>query len=381
MKRLAWLSVAVTVGLLVTALAMARTAPLIDSAPWIMTAVVFAACGALIITRRPNHPIGWLFSGMGFFSSMGFLLLSLSGIMGGSAAAAWSEAVGNALTTIGVQLISAALLRFPEGRLPSPRWKWASGLVLFTAATGALASLLNGGWGGDSGQAILESPLRAVTAPIGDVLSNVFYALLLLTMGAAGLSLVVRYQRATGVAREQMKWLAVAATLLVAALTASLLTEGTAELSDPVITWVVAITFASVPAAVAIAIIRYRLYDIDRIINRTIVYGLATGAVLAVYAATVFAVSAIAAETANNLAVALATLLAAAAFRPALQRVQRFVDRRFYRRRFDVQTTIDDFGSRLSHGTNLDNLKDDLVVVVRSTMQPEQVGVWLRSGE
>jgi hypothetical protein len=122
------------------------------------------------------------------------------------------------------------------------------------------------------------------------------------------------------------------------------------------------------------------LYEIDRIINRTVVYGLTTGAVVAVYAATVFTVSTIAAGSANNLTVAIATLLAAAVFQPALRAVQRFVDRRFYRRRFNVQSTIDGFGLRLSHGTNLDSLTSDLVGVVRSTMQPEHVGIWLRSG-
>ncbi len=179
-----------------------------------------------------------------------------------------------------------------------------------------------------------------------------------------------------------MKWLAISALLLIVAFAlANLVNEGGLMLVDEGMTWLVAIAFASVPAAVAIAIIRYRLYDIDRIINRTIVYGLATTAVLAVYALTVFAASTVAAETDNNLVVALATLLAAAAFRPALRRVQRFVDRRFYRRRFNVQSTIDRFGSRLSHGTNLDDLTQDLVGVVRNTMQPEQVGVWLKRAE
>ena len=135
------------------------------------------------------------------------------------------------------------------------------------------------------------------------------------------------------------------------------------------------------PAAVAIAIVRHRLYDIDRIINKTIVYGMATGAVLAVYVATVFAVSTVAAGRSSNVTGGSGHPCLRHCFRPALRRVQQFVDRRFYRRRFNVQSTIDGFGSRLSHDPNLEHLTDDLLGVVRSTMQPDRVEVWLRQAE
>jgi len=383
MKRLAWVPVLVTGILIAVSIAVSGIGLFDELAePWSVPTVAATVAGALIITRRPNHPIGWMFTAFGLLTSGGFLLLSFAARASSPIASGWWDAVGSTFATVAVILLPAALLRFPDGLLPSNRWRWLSPVIVVAAIVGSVGSLLNGGWGGDVTQALAPSPLRPYTQPWGDIASNAFYLLMVITMAASGLSLILRFRRATGPAREQMKWLAISALFLIIAFAlATLFNDGGLTLIDGSMVWLVALAFASVPAAVAIAIIRYRLYDIDRIINRTIVYGLATGAVLAVYAATVFAASALAAETANNLTVALATLLAAAAFRPALRRVQRFVDRRFYRRRFNVQSTIDGFGFRLSHGTSLDELTDDLVGVVRNTMQPEAVGVWLRRAE
>jgi hypothetical protein len=136
-------------------------------------------------------------------------------------------------------------------------------------------------------------------------------------------------------------------------------------------------SLTTLPLAIGIAILRHRLFDIDRIINRTIVYALVTGSALAVYSGTVFLVGTVAVGSSDNLTVAVATLAAAAVFRPALARVQGFVDRRFYRRRYDAQLTIDQFGARLREETDLDELTGDLVGVVSTTMQPEHVSVWL----
>jgi hypothetical protein len=133
--------------------------------------------------------------------------------------------------------------------------------------------------------------------------------------------------------------------------------------------------------AVGVAILKYRLYDIDRIINRTIVYALASGSVVAVYAGTVFVAGTLVAGSSDNLTVAIATLIAAAAFRPLRARVQALVDRRFFRRKYDSQQTIDAFGARLREETDLDTLTSDLVGVVRSTMQPAHASVWLLSSE
>jgi ABC-type uncharacterized transport system permease subunit len=141
------------------------------------------------------------------------------------------------------------------------------------------------------------------------------------------------------------------------------------------------ISISLVPVAIAIAILRHRLYDIDRIINRAIVYAVVTGSLVAVYAATVFVAGTVAVGRDDSLTVAAATLVAAAAFRPVLGRVQGFVDRRFYRHKYDAQKTIDAFGARLREETDLDELTADLVGVVKVTMHPTNVGLWLRPAE
>ena len=383
MRRFAWVPVVVTGILIIVSIAVSGIGAFEELAgPWSLGTIAATVAGTLIITKRPSHPIGWMYTAFGLLTSSGYLLYALALRAESPTVRGWYDATGSALATVAVILLPASLLRFPDGLLPSNRWRWLSPVIFIAAISGGVGSLLNGGWGGDINQAMAPSPLREFTQPFGDIASNAFYILMSVTMLASGLSLILRFRRTSGPAREQMKWLAISALLLIVAFVlANLVNEGGLMLVDEGMTWLMAIAFASVPAAVAIAIIRYRLYDIDRIINRTIVYGLATTAVLAVYALTVFAASTVAAETDNNLVVALATLLAAAAFRPALRRVQRFVDRRFYRRRFNVQSTIDRFGSRLSHGTNLDDLTQDLVGVVRNTMQPEQVGVWLKRAE
>jgi hypothetical protein len=183
------------------------------------------------------------------------------------------------------------------------------------------------------------------------------------------LSLLVRFFKARGVERQQLKLLAFAAVLFAIESSEAL----------PLPEWTFPVMLMLIPIAVTLAILRYRLYDIDRIINRTLVYAIVTGSALAVYAATVFVIGAVAVGSSDNLTVAVATLAAAAIFRPALRRVQAFVDRRFYRHKYDAQHTIDAFGARLREETNLDELTGDLVSVVRTTMQPEHVSVWLTS--
>ena len=380
-----WGAVSVTVAMAIFAGVVLWPDPLeLFADPWFIAAGVFVACGTLIVTRRPTHPIGWAFSLYGLLVGAALMCFAL-GIAWSDAGrgtdAGWAEAIGNCLATVAVLLIPAALLRFPDGSLLSLRWRWASWATVVTAALGGTATLLNGGWGGDAEQATVVSPLRSATRPWGDVASQAFYSMMVVSIVVAGASLILRYRSAHGVARQQMKWLAVAAAFLVASVIASLLFTGTAELDHPALVILLAGAFASVPGAVAVAILRHGLYDIDRLINRAIVYAVVTGSLVAVYAGTVFVIGTVAIGRDDNLTVAAATLVAAAAFRPLLRRVQGFVDRRFYRHKYDAQKTIDAFGSRLREETDLDELTDDLVGVVRSTMQPAHVSLWLNAQE
>lgn len=381
MKRLAWLPLVITVALFTGALLLAPKAFGITAGPWSLTTVAASAAGTMIVLRRPRHPIGWLFTAFALLTSGGYFLYSIaeqteSPIVGG-----WADAIGSAMATVAVILLPAALLRFPDGELPSGRWRWLSVVIALAAGAGGLAALLNGGWGGDATQSIWPSPLREASAPLADAIANLFFLLMTFTMVAAGISLIVRFRRTQGPAREQMKWLAASASFLILALVLAFIIDPSVTLTDDWLIWVVAAAFASVPAAVAIAVLRYRLYDIDRIINRTIVYGLASGAVVAVYAAVVFLFSTVAAGSSNDLVVALATLTSAAAIRPALRRTQRFVDQRFYRRRFDVQQTVERFGAELHRVGDIGEITTDLAGVVRSTMHPDRVAIWLRPAE
>ena len=382
---LAWGAVALTVLLALTAGLIMWPDPLqLFADPWFIASGFFAACGMLIVTRSPAHPIGWTFTLYGLLVSGAIVFFAL-GIMWSDAerltAAGWGEAIGNAIATVAVFALPAALLRFPDGSLLSRGWQLASWATYATAAVGGTAAILNGGWGGDAEQAVVASPLRTATQPWGDIASQAFYSMMVVIMIVSGASLIVRYRRARGEARQQMKWLAVAAAYLAATLIVSLLTTGTAELDHPALVVLLASAFASIPGAVAVAILRHGLYDIDLIINRTIVYAVVTGSLGALYASTVFVVGTVVIGRDDNITVAAATLVAAAAFRPLLRRVQGLVDRHFYRHKYDAQKTIDEFGSRLREETDLEALTGDLVEVVRTTMQPKQVSLWLKPRE
>jgi hypothetical protein len=165
----AFMAIALTASLVLTAVIILWPGPFdLLTNPWIIASGVFAACGALIVSRRPKHPIGWLFTGYGLLTSAGLVCFSLAEEWfrsGDLSATAWADAVGNSLATVAVLAIPATLLRFPDGSLLSARWRWALWMVALAAGVGGTAALLNGGWGGDDTQAIVPSPLQAATGP------------------------------------------------------------------------------------------------------------------------------------------------------------------------------------------------------------------------
>jgi hypothetical protein len=346
--------------------------------------IAFPFVGALIASRRPENAIGWIFCGIGLSQGLDvfatqyshFALVDGGGPLPGdelaSWLASWSYAPGFGL------LVTFAVLLFPTGRLPSRVWiplAWLSAVgISLSVVPVAVAAWPERG-----------SALAQQTDPEGISEALTFardlqgLGLILVVICGVGciVALISRFRRSTGDERNQMKWFTYGSVLVVVGLGSAaflklprLLDIGGALVMAPVL-----------PGATAMAILRQRLYAIDRIINRTIVYALVTGSALAVYAGTVFVVGTVAVGSSDNLTVAVATLVAAAVFRPALRRVQAFVDRRFYRRKYDAQQTIDAFGVRLREETNLTELTDDLLAVVRTTMQPETVSVWLTGSE
>jgi hypothetical protein len=351
--------------------------------------LAFVSVGALVATKRPENPLGWVMLAAG-------IAYSVAGISTGWVEEFVEPGMQNSLPAIYLGWVSSwmwgigpfisgtyLLLLFPDGHVPSPRWRHVAraagvGIVLVVAGVAFMPGPMD-----IDASVEISNPLGigAMRAPIGilaGIGGTVVFAAILLSVA----SLFVRYRRAAVHTRMQIRWLAyaaAAAVLLVTAATAieAVVGSDATELNNIIVT----VSLTMLPISIGVAILRHRLYDIDRIINRTIVYALVTGSAVAVYTVTVFVVGTVVVGPSDNLTVAVATLAAAAVFRPALRRVQSFVDRRFYRRKYDAQHTVDAFGTRLREETNLDELTDDLVAVVRTTMQPKQVSVWLKAQE
>jgi MFS family permease len=346
----------------------------------------FMVVGALIVARRPSNAIGWLFSGVGLLAMAAFLAeeytlfayVTRPGALPGAIVAAWYWAWA-AFPVFGLTF-TFTLLLFPTGRLLSPCWRplaWLAGLDL--GAITVLAAL--------QPTLTVGHDKRAVANPIGisglphpeqGAVGAVLTGLFTLTAIAACVSLVLRFRRARGEERQQVKWFAYAASLMVIAfLVGALLVPAGGDL-------IAALTIALLPVAVGIAILRYRLYDIDRLINRTLVYGLLTAILGLGYAATVLVLGqlfgGIGAEP-PSWVVAGATLAVAALFQPARRRIQQAVDRRFNRRKYDAAKTVGTFGARLRDEIDLNTLSAELLAVVDQTMQPTRSSLWLRPSD
>jgi hypothetical protein len=346
----------------------------------------FSLVGAVIAVRRPRHRLGWIFCTIGLSQALVtfaneyavFALWTAPGSLPGGAFAAW-------LTTWvwagGFPVLLTFLpLLFPTGRLPSPRWRPAAWLS--TVPIGLLCGPI----------ALLNWPLRGPSLvgpenwsePSAPGALAVLYPMVGIFMWLAGLAcvlaLVVRFRRSRHVERQQLKWFmfAAALTFVVFWVTDQLGARGVQLGIVSVLQVVVA---PVIPIAAGIAIVRYRLYDIDRLINRTLVYGLLTGLLGAVYVGSVLSLGQLfggIGATPPTWAVAGATLAVAALFQPARRRIQRTVDRRFNRRHHDAAKTIDAFNARLRDEIDLDTLSTELVGVVDQTMEPTAVSLWLR---
>jgi hypothetical protein len=348
--------------------------------PYLVAIVVAATVGAVLASRLPRHPVGWLLLAVG-------LSVTASGVADGYArygvvarpgtlpAARWVAIYSPATTLVGLGLVGFVLLLTPTGSLPSPRWRWwavlaAAGPVLFVLALTV-------------GPGLVIPPYESAVAPVrfpalaGAVVAGIVVGFFLTVAGllvGAG-SLVARFRRARGVERLQLRWLALAAALTAAA--AAVVGVGMALDATAVPLFAAGVCLALLPLATGAAILRYRLYDLDRIISRTLTYGLLTVLLGGGYALVVLGVGQLLGRR-SSLVVAAATLAAAAAFQPARRRVQATVDRRFNRRRHDAAQTIAAFGDRLRQQVDLDTLTTSLLAVVDQTMQPASVSLWLR---
>ena len=340
--------------------------------------VLFAATGALVAARRPRNPIGWLllttavsFAALQFAERLGWHNL-LADRAVGDRVADWLW-VANWIWILAVAPIFIFIpLLFPTGRPLSRRWRVAVWGTAVIVASFVLTSALRSG--PLENYTAVDNRFGVVSAGISEVLFALCGAAAFISVG----SLALRFRRAHGVERQQIKWVWGAGTLLVVCFVASALAQGPlGEDADSILF----VGLLAVPAAVAVAILRYRLYDIAVVVNRTLVYGSLTAALGLFYLGSVLLLQLILRPVTeeSSLAVAVSTIAVAGLFRPARARIQELVDMRFYRRKYDAARTLQAFSARLRDERDLDNLNGELRTVLQETLQPSQVSLWLRS--
>ena len=348
--------------------------------------LAFPTVGALVASRRRGNAIGWLFCVVGVLFGVQsaaygwgvYALFTRSGALPGAEVAAWLSTwlFVPALFCIPVYLF----LLFPNGRPVSRRWKpvaWLAGAGLLATTVGSAFSP-----GRLDGQPFETVENPAGLAGVGEALELTTVLGNWLTLASillAGVSLVLRFRRAGGPERQQLKWFASAAALFAATtIVYTFFLAGAAEQAGQISTL---LAFAGIPIAVGVAILRHRLYDIDVVINRALVYGPLTATLVALYFGGIVVLQRVFVALTgqqSTLAVVASTLAIAALFNPLRRRVQALVDRRFYRRKYDAAKTLAAFSTRLREETDLDSLTVEVLGVVRETMQPEHASLWLR---
>jgi hypothetical protein len=391
---LAWALLALTVGLVALMLGLGLTRqgfPGISDfgasdVTFIVSFAAFVPMGALIASRRPENPIGWIACGIGLIVVLSgasheyavrALLIDPGSLPGGPLASwlsAWTWAPGLAL-------VALLMLLFPTGSPPTRRWRWAvwvaaADILVLIATAMSLWPLRGAG--------LLQDSLQGT--PLALAVLEIAWTVMLVLILISLASLIVRFRRSHGEERQQLKWIAYVAGVMSVLLFNELfllewlgIGETTFGIAGEHLANLSAATF---PIAAAIAILKYRLYELDLVINRTLVYGALTALLAAAYFGIVVVLqNAIPGADDSDLTIAGSTLAVAALFRPLRTRVQAFIDRRFYRRKFDAQRTLESFSSRLREDVDLEHLRADLLGVVRDTMQPAHASLWIRTME
>jgi hypothetical protein len=388
MKRLAWGMYAVSVLLTAATICMWTDAHeplrrLADNSYFesVLISLTFGLVGALIVAKQPRHPVGWLFCGSGLGVAVGSAFFAWSVFaarthpsLPGEDFAAWVQSM-TFVPSLSAMIF--LLLVFPDGKLPAPRWRWVVRVALVGIGLLELFFLFQPNDLGTEPGVHVHNPfgVEALQAPLF-VASAIGVLCLLVALIGAVAALVSRFRRSRGRERLQVQWFTYTAVLVAAyAMVGNFLPGG---VLFGLINGVIVGPLLAV--AVGVAMLRHQLYDIDVVMNRTLVYGSLTAVLAGSYLATVLLLQlALGPVTSgSSLAVAISTLAVAALFGPARSRIQAVVDRRFYRRKYDAARTLEQFSARLREEVDLDALGGELRAVVRETMQPSHVSLWLR---
>jgi hypothetical protein len=353
--------------------------------------LAYATVGALIASRRPRNPIGWLLAGATLLSAFGdlainyavYALVTRPGALPGGA---WLGAIGGGARTLGFfPNLTFLVLLFPTGRLPSPRWRPLAGVSLLAVLLFGASNLLESTLADINGQlATVANPLGVLTPEslADNLLGGVSFPLIFGCIIGCCASVVVRFRRARGVERQQLKWLVYAALWAAVAFFGVIVGVFT---NNPILASSATfyLLLAGIPVAVGIAILRHRLFDIDLLINRTLVYGSLTVILGGLYFASVVGAQTLVGVLTGNAGaqqpaiIVVTTLIIAALFQPLRRRIQRFIDRRFYRTKYDAARALSRFAETLRSEVELGQLAEHLQAVVEETMQPAHVSLWL----
>ncbi len=340
--------------------------------------LLFATVGAIVASRRPDNRIGWLYLTIGLlsgFTAIGEAIQNAEFPSSGPGRAAlellWGLTNAAWYPTLAL-IVTLAILWFPDGRPPSRRWRWVEVAVLVGTVVVTLAF------------ALMPGPLNGKGTPDNPIGIQGAEQVLGLLQGVGGLALfvliaasitgfVVRFRRSRGVERQQLRWFLVGAVVLGVGITVDIVLNPESDL-------LFALVASAVPLSAGIAITRYHLYDLDRLISRAVAYIAVTALLIAVYAGIVVGIGALTGRSDNPVLIAGATLAVAGLVRPVLRRVKAAVDRRFYRRRYDAQRALETFAAGLRDEVALEQVRSHLLGTVVETVQPASVSVWLRGG-